>query len=273
MRLYRFYAIIHLKVGGAMKTFCFTVDDNIRFLKEITESNYKSIFEHPYLAMYKRLHDEFGLKVQLNLFYRMDGFDISQMSAAYYAEWEEHADWLKLSFHSDFENVKPYEFTGYDEVYLDCKKVNDQILRFASPAALAKTTTVHYCLVTAEGLKALTDSNVLGLLGLFGNKEKPITSYGIEDNEAEKIRMGETLKIGETNFASIDIVLNCFSKESILEQLENMTDRSCIKVMIHEQYYYADYKSYQPDFEDKLRATFSFLNVHGYKSNFFEDLI
>ena len=48
------------------KTFCFTVDDNIRFLKEIAEKNYKSIFEHPYLAMYKRLHEDFDLKVQLN---------------------------------------------------------------------------------------------------------------------------------------------------------------------------------------------------------------
>ena len=49
------------------KTFCFTVDDNIRFLKEIAEKNYKSIFEHPYLAMYKRLHEEFDLKGTVKL--------------------------------------------------------------------------------------------------------------------------------------------------------------------------------------------------------------
>ena len=49
-----------------MKTFCFTVDDNIRCLREINEKNYDSIFDHPYLAVYKRLHERFGLKVQLN---------------------------------------------------------------------------------------------------------------------------------------------------------------------------------------------------------------
>ena len=27
------------------------------------------MFDHPYLAMYRRLHEKFGLKVQLNLFY------------------------------------------------------------------------------------------------------------------------------------------------------------------------------------------------------------
>ena len=256
-----------------MKRFCFTVDDNIRFLKEITEKNYKSIFDHPYLAMYKRLHEEFGLKVQLNLFYRMEGFALSQMSSAYYSEWEQNSHWLKMSFHSDYENVKPYEISGYDEVYQDCNKVNAQIIRFASPAALAKTTTIHYCLATEAGIKALTEQKVLGLLGLFGNEKAPRTSYGIEEKNAEKIRNGETLRIGEISYSAIDIILNSFSKENILEQLANIAGRNCIKVMIHEQYYYSDYGKYQPDFEEKLRATFSFLRGHGHKSSFFEDLI
>ena len=153
-----------------MKTFCYAVDDNIRFLKEISENKPKSIFEHPYLAMYKRLHDEFDLKVQLNLFYCMDGFELSQMSADYYDEWKANADWLKLSFHSRLENKKPYQFSGYYEVYDDCKAVNKQIIRFASPAALARTTTVHYCLATEAGLQALEDNHVCGLLGLYGNE-------------------------------------------------------------------------------------------------------
>ena len=108
-----------------MKTFCFTVDDNIRFLKEITERKYNSIFAHPYLAMYKRLHETFDLQVQLNLFYWMEGFDLSQMGDQYRKEWEENAHWLKLSFHSDYENVEPYKTSGYEEVYTHCKQVND----------------------------------------------------------------------------------------------------------------------------------------------------
>ena len=191
----------------------------------------------------------------------------------YSSEWEENSDWLKLSFHSDFENVKPYEFSEYDEVYQDVKKINNQILRFASPASLAKTTTVHYCLATPEGLNALSDNAVLGLLGLFGTKEEPRTSYGIEENKAQKIRDGETVKVGKISYASIDIVLNSFSKENILVKLNNLINHNCIRVMIHEQYFYADYKNYQPDFEEKLRSTFSFLNEHCYESRFFEDLI
>ena len=252
-----------------MKTFCFTVDDNIRFFKEITENGYKSIFEHPYLAMYKRLHERFNLKVQLNLFYKTDEFILSRFSDKYYNEWQENSDWLKLSFHSDYEKICPYEFSGYDEVYEDCKRVNDEILRFASPSALAKTTTIHYCLATEDGLKALSDNNVTGLLGLFGSS----SSYGIGEEDAEKLRKGEIIKLGKISYAAIDIVLNNFSKEDILAKIKKLTNRNNINVMIHEQYFYPDYGRYQPDFEEKIASAFSLLTQNVYKSCFLEELL
>jgi hypothetical protein len=139
------------------RNFIFTIDDNIRFFKEITEQNLKSIFDHPYLAMLARLHNKFGVKIQLNLFYEMPGFDLSQTTDRFQQEWRENAHWLKLSFHSRLENVKPYQFSGYQDVYEDCAAVQQQILRFAGNESLAKTTTIHYCQTTEEGLHALRD--------------------------------------------------------------------------------------------------------------------
>lgn len=256
-----------------MKTFCFTVDDNIRFLKEITEHQYGSLFEHPYLAMYKRLHDEFGLKVQLNLFYRtIEGdFTLADMSDAYYHEWEQNADWLKLSFHSEWENMKPYEFSGYDEVYEHCKAVHEQIVRFASPAVLADTTTVHFCLATPDGLRALADNGVKGLLGLFGTERAPRTSYEIEEATASLLRAGKIVRKNNIAFAPIDVILNLYSSEKIVELLFEKVDRQSVWVMIHEQYFYEDYARYQPEFEDKLRQTFCFLRKNGFNSCFFEE--
>ena len=255
-----------------MKTFCFTVDDNVRCLKEMTESGCGSIFDHPYLAMYKRLREQFDLKVQLNLFYRCEGFDLSKMSDRYRAEWAQNADWLKLSFHSEYENVKPYAASGYDEVYDDCHRVHEQILRFASDASLAKTTTVHYCLATGEGLRALADNGVQGLLGLYGTEEKPRSSYSIGAEDAKRLRGGEILKLDGICHGSIDIILNLFSKSQILEQLGDLLARDCIRVMIHEQYFYADYPRYQPDFEEKIGAAFRFMTENGYESRFFEEI-
>lgn len=257
-----------------MKAFCFTVDDNIRVLRELNENGCGSIFEHPYLAAYKRLHEKYGLKVQLNLFYRDGGgFELSQMSDRYRSEWEKNSDWLKLSFHSDRENERPYEFSGYGEVLGDIGKVNREIVRFASPSALARTATVHYCLLTEGGLNAVKESGTVGLLGLFGDVKAPRTSYGLDALCAERIRGGETVWQKGIAFASIDIILNLFSRREILERLDSLFGRDVIRVMIHEQYFYGDYAKYQPDFEEKLDAAFAALWAQGYESRFFEETL
>ena len=262
-----------LTVGAESKKFCFTVDDNIRFLKELNEGSYPDIFSHPYLQMYRRLHEKYGLKVQLNLFYEADEFNLSQMTDKYRNEWLEHSDWLKLSFHSRLENVKPYQSSGYEEVFEDCQQVHREIVRFASLPSLAKTTTVHCCLATNEGLTALKDNEVCGLLGLYGTSESPRFSYQSTPSECILLRGGQVVSSDNMMYSAIDIVLNCYNEREILRLLGGLSQRDFIKVMIHEQYFYPDYPNYQPNFEEKLNITFGHLKENGYDSIFFEDLL
>ena len=254
-----------------MKKFCFTVDDNIIFLEKLTCGNYKSIFAHPYLGLYKKLHEKYDLKIQLNLFYESDGFDLSQMTDKYRGEWAANADWLKLSFHSKREIPKPYEYSGYGEVFENCEKVHRQILRFASERSLAKTTTLHYCLATEDGIRALEELGVRGLLGLYGSADSPRSSYCSDEIESEQIRCGQTVVRNGIAYAGIDIVLNSFTTSEIISRLNELSDRELIKVMIHEQYFYPSDRHYQPDFEEKLDAAFARLAFGGYESTFFED--
>ena len=256
-----------------MKNFIFTVDDNIRFLKEICKSGYESLFEHPYLAMYKRFHEKFGLRLQLNLFFECEEFCLCDMTDKYKNEWESCSDWLKLSFHSRLENVKPYENSGYGEVFEDCSLVNREILRFAGESSLAKTTTVHYCALTCDGTRAMKSNGYRGLLGLYGTQEKPIISYQSTSAECERLIGGDFVTRDGVTYGAIDIVLNLFKKEEILEKLSALLDRKVIKVMIHEQYFYENYERYIPNFEEILASSFEFLTKNGYKSDFFERLI
>lgn len=252
------------------KRFCFTVDDNIRVFKELTEGDYMSAFDHPYLAAYRRLHEKHGLCVQLNLFYECEGFTLASMTDRYHDEFEKNADWLKMSFHSRLENVRPYEHSDYGEVYADCKAVEDEILRFAGKKTLAKTTTIHFCLLTAGGIRAMEERGTQGLLGLYGNDQKPRLSYQTGEEDAIRIRAGKTVTDGKIAYAGIDIVLNLYSKDENLALLSHLYGRSLIKVMIHEQYFYPDYPYYQADFEEKLDAVFAALVGQGYKGTFFE---
>ena len=256
-----------------MKSFSLTIDDNIRFLKEIMEAGYSSLFDHPYTAMLKRLHEEFDLKIQLNMFYLTDGFDLSQMSDRYKAEWAACSDWLKMSFHARAAIQRLYAHSGYDEVFCDCREVNEQILRISSPASLAKTTTIHFCATNDEGVKALHDNGVCGLLGLFGSDERPRVSYDVAEEIAKQLRRGEILTDREVAFADIDLVANAVDEEEIVPILQKRLSHDTVRVMIHEQYFYKDFDRYQPNFEEKLRLASKTLCENGFVSRFFEEMI
>ncbi len=256
--------------------FRFSVDDNIIFLKDITYSGYNSIFENPYLSMYKRLHEKYGLKVQLNLFYQTDDFNLSIMTDKYKNEWIENSYWLQLSFHSRSElPMPPYKNSGYDEVYNDCKLVHDEIIRFAGEQTLNLHTTIHCCDTTKEGVLALYDAGIRGLVGIFGTNEKQRNCYAL-NYEDYKVLYEKPFYFDASSkmyFFNINMVINTFKAEDIENHLSQLIGREYIEVMIHEQYYYEDYPWYQPDFENKLKITFSYLLNNGYKSVFIDEIV
>ena len=259
-----------------MKSYCFTIDDNIRCFREIAERGLKSIFDHPYLSLLKCLREEYGAKVQLNMFYndRDTDFNLSMFPDTYKREWQANADWLKLSFHSLANDYRPYEKSGYDEVYEDCKKTHDEILRFAGAKCLAKTTTVHFARMTAEGVKAVQDLGVQGLLGEFGTDEKPRTPYDCDLADSDKGRTGAIVYRNGMAHAGIDCILNKLSQEEISSCLDGLLGREFIRIMIHEQHFFSDYPQYyQPDFREKVFGAVAKLRENGYESKFFEELI
>ena len=256
-----------------MKTFCFTVDDNIWCLSDLTAKQPDSLFDNAYLAVYKRLHEKFGVKVQLNLFYETDGFNLSQMTDKYKSEWDANADWLKLSFHSRANDTRTYGEDGYQTLFCDCSAVNQEIIRFAGERSLAKTTTVHFCKCSKDGLRALADCGYRGLLGLYGTDEEPRFSYGLPENLCKTLRRGAGETVDGIRHFGIDIVLNMFSTQEILEKLKGLFDRTQVRVMIHEQYFYPRYRLYQPDFEEKLSSTIQTLESAGFVSCFAEEIL
>ncbi len=84
----------------------FFIDDVIWVLRDIARQNPKSIFDNAYMKMLKRAHDDNGLTVQLNLFYRTDffygndEFTLSEMPDTYKDEFQANKDWLRLAFHA-----------------------------------------------------------------------------------------------------------------------------------------------------------------------------
>lgn len=278
------------RLQKATGKYALSVDDNIWWLAELNRDRPASIFDHPYLAIYKRAHEQFGAKVRLNLFYQVEGsaiekygpFNLSMMTDQYKAEFEQNADWLHLAFHSlQEEPGKPYLHSSYQEVYDDCRKVEKEIIRFAGEKTYEHATTVHFGECSPEGIRALRDLGIQALMGYIAlNKEgKPYVSYNLS---AEKVL--ETQRYGfwkdpQTGmiYGKIDVVMNLYSPERIVEILTEEHDdhpqRGFVEIMIHEQYFHSDYRAYEPDYADRIFAGCRWCYERGYEGAFVQDVI
>lgn len=246
----------------------FSVDDNIRFLEDLAREEYASVFDHPYLKMYKNLHEKYGTKIQLNLFYTTNGFDLSMMPDKYKDEWIENSSWLRFSFHSRADGPPfPYKDSGYDEVYEDCQNVHREIRRFAGEECLSYFITVHYCQASPEAIRALKDCGIKGMVGLFKDAECYGRSY-----DGTKMIMEYDEEMGMYLFCN-DIILNLYSLSTVEDLLSRDDHKEFTEVMIHEQYYYPDYFAHIPDFEKIVEATVRYLTEKGRKPVWLEELV
>lgn len=276
-----------------LKKFRLSSDDNIRFLKELNEGSYASIFDHPYLAVYKKAHDLYGAKAHLNLFYAFDEdarsrfsdapsyFDLSMMTDRYKEEFIANSSWLKLAFHarSEFPD-KPYLHADGKTVRDDCIAVCREICRFAGPECISNSTTIHWGEGNREVVRALRAMGFTSLTGYFTRDDanEPLVSYYIEPEMVDHIGARDFWM--DTNedmiFGRIDSVLNIGSLEKVLQEVRDASEDphrgGFVSIMIHEQYFYPDYANYLADFEDRVLQSCKILADKGYSGAHISDI-
>ena len=150
-----------------MKKAYFYIDDTIWVLRDITRQKPATLFENPFMNMLKTAHDKYGLKVQLNLFYRTDsfyGYDefrLSDVTDAYKSEFEQNSDWLKFAFHAmeEFPDY-PHVNATYDDTYKLFKMIEKEVFRFAGEKSFAYSVCPHWLPVSKAGVRALKDCGV-----------------------------------------------------------------------------------------------------------------
>ena len=145
----------------------FFIDDAIWFLRDITRQRPKSVFDTPFMKGLKDSHDRWGLKVQINLFYRtdffygMDEFTLADVTDAYRHEWMDNADWIKFGMHSlqEFPDY-PFVNSSYGDLRRICDMVFGEVARFADAGMCAKAVVPHWGPVSKEGCRALADAGM-----------------------------------------------------------------------------------------------------------------
>jgi len=274
-------------IPSAVGKYRLSSDDNILFLQDITanKDNYRSIFENPYLAVYKKAHDLYDAKVHLNLFYELDEkarthfsserpyFNLSMMTDKFRDEFRANADWLKLAFHARSEYPdNPYANSDAKTVTEHCTAILREIIRFAGAECISDSTTVHWGSGNHDvvrGLRALGFRSLTGYLTLNA-KGEPSVSYYCPRDLVEHLNERDFWVDTEEDmiFGRIDRVLNIGTLERVQTDvraaIEHPHRGGFVSVMIHEQYFYDDYFHYLPDFAERVLSACRDLYAHGY---------
>ena len=266
----------------------FSVDDNILFLRDLADSNYSSLFEHPYLAFWQSVHRRYGTKVHFNIYFETDAsvypsgsFRLRQLSGRFRSEWEANSDWLHLTFHARSNKPDwPYRDATYERMAADYDAVTAEIKRFAGEAVLSSVTTVHWACAPRPAVKALRERGVRGLIGLFHQQlhgGAQDTGYYLEPALAEHVAGRDYWWDPELDmcFISCDAVVNTYPPEAVPPRLDevggNAHTGELIELLIHEQYFRRELSLYQPDVQQRVLAAVDWVSRRGYKPVFWGD--
>jgi len=275
--------VIYWLKGGTGK-YRISIDDNIWFLRDLTRNSnvYKSLFDNPYLKVYKDVHDKYGTKFHFNLFYQTDGFNLSQMTDKYKSEWQANADWIRLTFHAlqEFPD-KPYAAATYDDMKRDYLLVTNEIIRFAGEELLSPITTTHWGSATLQGARALRSLGIKGLVGYFmyDKEGNPLVSYYTDNEVIDHLNKRDYWKDNAEDimFVKHDIVLNTLKLKDVVPYLENVKkdphQSGIMEMLIHEQYFYDYYHAYIPEFKEILMTAAEWATENGYKPTFWSDVV
>ncbi len=275
-----------------------SIDDNIFCLEEIARTRPRSIFDCFYLRGLRDLHDRYGTKFALNVFFSSpDGkFTLDQFPDRYRAEFADNGNWLTWAFHakSEFPD-RPYQNCTPVEIGADYDLVASEILRFAGEAAYSPTTVVHWAMVDPGAWKALHDRGTRILSGFFapamegsytGDGELPPgptgtsvydINYCMDNGRSAILHNRDFLKDFDSGlvFSKFELVLNNTPPgmiASILEPLKGDPQTAEVMDLVtHEQYFWPDYKAYRPDHFLRCETAIKWCTGNGYAPVFFHE--
>ena len=306
-----------------MKKAYFYIDDTIWVLRDITRQKPATLFDNPFMKMLKDAHDKYGLKVQLNLFYRTDSFygydqfSLADVTDAYKSEFKANSDWLKMAFHA-FEEFPDYPHINatYEDTKWLFENIEKEVFRFAGKDSFAYAVCPHWVPMSKEAVRALADCGVKLLDVTRGDSEEyngdpeslpyghsfkllqnrqpetKVFSRGGRNTAIDRSICGYNhidQKTDDEIFGTLKTVYNeefglpfkryCSACINLipLNEIENdfapLIDDEYIGICDHEQYFYADYLAYQPDYADKIMKMCEILTSNGFEFICGEDII
>lgn len=267
-------------------TYHFSVDDNIIFLEDLAKGSYGSLFEQPYLAFWKEMHEKYAVRVQLNIHgKRQTGFSLDQLPETHKPEWTENSDWLRLTFHQmeDPKSSFSYDDSNYEKAKKDYLEVTEEIVRFAGRELLSPFTTIHHAAGTKDVCRAWRDCGVKGLIaGTWLRPDGQLhRGYYLSDAQVAELGKRGILKDEEIglHFISHDVPLHRrdSSPGEVVERVQSILASPDhwrhVKVVHEEWALVPSNPAFVPDAKERTEAVLSFLKSSDIRPVFFEAIL
>ena len=257
-------------------TYRLGVDDVIWTLEDLwrNQDTYTSLFDNPFMALYRDLHEKYGTYVHMHIYYQNEdgSFNLSMFPDKYKAEFQANWDWLKLSFHA-FADMpdRPYLHATYEQVLQEGQMVCNEIRRFTGFDAPCRVTSQHWCECPPEVCHAFRDLGYDCMDGYFRYDENgvPVASFYFDNAMVDHLADRDfwVSHSDDVLYVKDDIIINEVELADIDSQMDAICserDNCFLYLLIHEQYFYEKYCNYEPDYRERIFATVDWCHRNGY---------
>lgn len=273
-------------VSKATYMYRLSLDDNIWWVQDAARHDYKSLFDVPYLALLRDVHEKYGTKILANLYFSCPEhgyFDLTMMPDRYKDEFRANADWFRLGFHSST-NDPPHIYLNvdYDTLKNDIENVRREVFRFAGEECWAPPVdTMHWDECSDAGMHAFRDADLRCFC---------VTSRLHPDGTADlKLQMTDEQAHQSHQYAGLydpkydmmyftcDLYVNEHDPAGVRRALEinqaRYPRRGFVELLIHEQYFYPDYVNYLPYYREIVFEAVDWCHKHGYHPDFMRNTL
>jgi len=275
----------------SFKRYNFFIDDNSFWCTEIAKTRPRSLFDHFFLKFLKRMHDEYGTKFTLNLFFRNDHdpdkFTLNLFPDCYRPEFADNADWLKMSWHaySEFPD-RPYQNAAPEKLAADFDLIKSEVIRFAGEKSFIAPAAAHWSMIRPEAMHVLTERGTRVQCGQFISAQTSLAEKGAPQQLCDigyfrnlddalylkQKRMLYDFDSGLIFFRS-HLICNYYKPELIAQMLRDAAAQNdpVISLETHEQYTFPGYFNFLPDHQARIESAIRTVTELGYKPVYFSE--
>ncbi len=241
----------------------FSVDDVFQSLIEVTDKNI-SLFEHPHFSLLREMHNLYGVRVGLNLFFQkeIDGRIRSLREVRdLRGELKDSGDWIFFGPHAlDFDNAphqqtQDQQITTFDSIY-------KEIDRFAGNNRYAKWVRLHFY---SESYELADYFKLKGVEALFST-DRPVYSHRMPDEIKSDLQIIGSATYREANFIRTQFRVEFFVDQNLKQEEIEVLFEKTVSQFGYIIIYTHEYEFDRKEIHDMICTVFAALEKLSIKS-------